>query len=210
MQTLLLCLDIVILYIAARDVPWRQFLQQNWQQHLAWASVAILAVLWSFRAGIMDGLAIHFLGITTLTLMFGLRLALLLGALVVSLQAVTGFSEWQQWSVYYSAKVLLPAALTYVAYAWVYHRLPRHFFVYIFVNAFFTAALGLFLAQAALAGYYTYQGLYEFRSIWDNYLSISILVMFPEALLNGMAVTLLVVYKPHWITTFIDRQYLNK
>ena len=34
------------------------------------------------------------------------------------------------------------------------------------------------------------------------------LLAFPEALLNGMAVTLLVVYQPQWLFDYSDREYL--
>ena len=31
-----------------------------------------------------------------------------------------------------------------------------------------------------------------------------------EPLLNGMAMTLLAVYRPHWVNTFFDREYLGR
>ena len=46
------------------------------------------------------------------------------------------------------------------------------------------------------------------KQIWENYLMITPLVMFPEALLNGMAVTLMVVYRPN-LVTFNDKQYID-
>ncbi|GAA5218011.1 hypothetical protein GCM10025776_25130 [Corallincola platygyrae] len=43
-----------------------------------------------------------------------------------------------------------------------------------------------------------------------TYLNVTPLLMFPEGLLNGMAITLLAVYKPHWLKTYDDRIYLNE
>ena len=52
-------------------------------------------------------------------------------------------------------------------------------------------------------------GYLSWDNIWQNYLVITPLVMFPEALLNGMAVTLMVVYKPEWLKTFSDPVYID-
>jgi uncharacterized membrane protein len=35
------------------------------------------------------------------------------------------------------------------------------------------------------------------------------LLMFGEAFLNGMAMTLLVAYRPRWVSTFHDHWYLD-
>jgi uncharacterized membrane protein len=43
----------------------------------------------------------------------------------------------------------------------------------------------------------------------DSYLSILPLMMFPEAFVNGLVVTGLVVFKPTWIPSFDDEVYLK-
>lgn len=53
-------------------------------------------------------------------------------------------------------------------------------------------------------------GAYPWHIISADYLSIWPLLLFPEALLNGMAMTLLAVYRPHWVSTFFDREYLGR
>lgn len=53
-------------------------------------------------------------------------------------------------------------------------------------------------------------GAYPWHTISADYLSIWPLLLFPEALLNGMAMTLLAVYRPHWVNTFFDREYLGR
>ena len=37
-----------------------------------------------------------------------------------------------------------------------------------------------------------------------------IVMLFPEGFLNGMLMTILVVYRPEWVSSFDDREYLNK
>ncbi|MNC42838.1 hypothetical protein D3C75_916680 [compost metagenome] len=92
------------------------------------------------------------------------------------------------------------------SWAW----LPRHLFVYLFVAAFLGGALSIsvkILASALLMGM---SGAYPWHTIGADYLSIWPLLLFPEALLNGMAMTLLAVYRPHWVNTFFDREYLGR
>ncbi len=62
----------------------------------------------------------------------------------------------------------------------------------------------------ALSGYFYLDGLYSWHIIEDNYLMISTLMLFPEAMFNGMTITLLIIYKPEWVYTFYDKLYLDK
>jgi uncharacterized membrane protein len=42
-----------------------------------------------------------------------------------------------------------------------------------------------------------------------HYLTSSLLLAFPEAFISGMSLTLFVVYKPQWVSTFRDELYLK-
>ncbi len=88
--------------------------------------------------------------------------------------------------------------------------MPKHLFVYLFVAAFFNGALTMVVHLLLISGWMYVSGLYLWGYIVDNYLALLPLLLFPEALLNGMAMTLLVVYKPEWVRTFADRDYIFK
>jgi uncharacterized membrane protein len=86
--------------------------------------------------------------------------------------------------------------------------LPKHLFVYIFANAFIgsgvvvlvqglTATLALFAA-----------GAYPADLLLAEYLPFFLLLGLSEAWLSGMTLTLLVLYRPEWVTSFDDRVYL--
>ena len=60
-----------------------------------------------------------------------------------------------------------------------------------------------------LSGYFYLEGMYSWQVIEDNYLVLTSLMLFPEAMFNGMTVTLLVIYKPEWVYTFYDKLYLD-
>ena len=49
----------------------------------------------------------------------------------------------------------------------------------------------------------------NFIEISENYLILCAIIWFPEAMLNGMAITLMITYRPHWVKTFYDKDYLD-
>ena len=179
-------------------------------QHLCLGGAIVLVPLWTLRAGLHEGLEIHFLGLTSLTLLLGWRLALLAPCLTLLLLAYFGVIPladigWQALS-----GVALPVATSWLLFLGSWAWLPRHLFVYLFVAAFLGGALSIsakVIASALLMGV---SGTYSWHTISADYLSIWPLLLFPEALLNGMTMTLLAVYRPHWVNTFFDREYLGR
>ena len=59
-------------------------------QHLCLGSAIVLVPLWTLRAGLHEGLEIHFLGLTSLTLLLGWRLALLAPCLTLLILGAEG------------------------------------------------------------------------------------------------------------------------
>lgn len=59
-------------------------------QHLCLGGAIVLVPLWTLRAGLHEGLEIHFLGLTSLTLLLGWRLALLAPCLTLLILAYFG------------------------------------------------------------------------------------------------------------------------
>ena len=66
-----------------RLAPWQRLRQEG--QINAWlGAIVVLVLMWSMKAGVKPGLALHLLGVTTLTLMFGRALAILGFSLVLA------------------------------------------------------------------------------------------------------------------------------
>lgn len=172
-------------------------------------ATALLLLFWLFRLHTSLGPDIHFLLVTALTLTLGFRLATLSATLCLVIICVIGTVPWAMLGVFGLATILIPVGLTYTVYALSFHRIPRNFLVYIFLCAFIPAAAVLGVSMLTLAGYYVLEGVYDTYAIVDNYLMIIPLMLFPEALLNGTAITLLVVYKPEWVYTFHDKFYFD-
>lgn len=191
-----------------RKAPWKLLAKRS-VQHLWAASIVVLMLLWSIKAGIRPGLNFHLLGATLLTLMFGLRLAIIALGLVLVAVTLAGGAGWQSLGVNLIIMVMLPALFSYACYSQAYHKLPHHAFIYIFLNAFVVAGLSVMLIGLADAVLLSGSGAYKKEVLDHDYLPYFILMAWPEAILTGMAVSLMVAYRPRWLSTFGDQRYIR-
>lgn len=194
---------------AVKHIDFTHFTRNKQQQHLIFGTAACLFVLWLFKAGIFEGLDVHFLGLSVLTLMLGFRNAIIASFIALLGANITGYGTWENFGVNGLLGTILPISTTYLFYMLSFHRIPRQLFVYIFVCAFFPAALSIALKTLSLGAFYYIEGTYTWDIVFDNYVLLIPLLVFPEALLNGMAITLLVIYQPTWVYTFHDKFYLD-
>jgi uncharacterized membrane protein len=209
-QLAALLLWLLLLGSSMNRALWHNLRTTSLYQHLLLGSAIVLIPLWLLRAGLHDGLTIHFLGITSLTLLLGWRLALWAPCLTLLLLSYTGVEEWANVGWNALLGIALPVATSWLLFLASWAWLPRHLFIYLFIAAFLGGALAIstkVLATALLLGL---SGDYPWQTIIDDYLSIWPLLLFPEALLNGMTMTLLAIYRPHWVNTFFDRTYLGR
>ncbi len=187
--------------------PWGR-LRDSEQLNVWLGMIVLLTVIWSLKAGVKPGLSMHLLGATVFTLSFGPHLAfvgLSLVLLGISLNGAGGFLA-------YAINALLMAGvsvwLSQAMYRLVVRFLPRHFFVYIFVNGFFAAALTVIGVGMAATLLLVVAGAYPLDYLAAEYLPYFLLLGFSEAWLSGMVMTLFVVYRPAWVGTFDDASYL--
>jgi len=188
--------------------PWQRLGRAGFQ-HLWLAGGVGLMLLWSLKTGIKPGLNFHLLGATLLTLMFGARLAMV--ALAVALLGVTlnGADGWASLGMNFLLMAALPVLFSHGLYRQVHCKLPNHVFIYIFLDAFIAAGLAMCLCGLAATAVLVMGEVYPATYLGSNYLPYFILRGWSEALLTGMAVTLMVVFRPEWLSTFDDRQYLK-
>lgn len=174
-----------------------------------WLGMTVLLVLiWSMKAGVRPGLSMHLLGATIFTLSFGPRLAFIGLSLVAAAVTLNTGGGWLS----YAANTLLTAGvgvgLSHLFYRLLDKVLPRHFFVYIFVNGFFGAALTVIGVGFVISTLLALAGAYEWDYLFTEYFPYFLLLGFAEAWLSGMVMTLFVVYRPGWVVTFDDESYL--
>lgn len=190
---------------------WRSdfmLLQHNRLLHLFFAACVVLLVLWRLRTPIQTGFYWHLSAMVSMTLMFGWSQAVIGGSLALLGLTLLGLSDWPGFAPSALLQVVLPASLCYLLLRLSRAWLPRHFVVYVFGNAFFAAGLIALVTGLAVAGVLGAIGAYPADKLVDGYLVFLPLMFFPEAMLNGLWMTILVVYKPQWVRSFSDEEYL--
>lgn len=200
---------IACIVMTLRSVDLRVLKVNKKWQHLVFGAAASVFILWMFRAGIYDGLDVHFLWLSALCLTLGLRWAILCSFLSLLGVTIAGLEQWHMLGVNGLLGVMLPLVLTYLIYNLSFHKLPRHFFVYVFICAFFPGAIMIALKMFLLGSYYYLDGIHDWLTVKENFLILIPLMLFPEAMLNGMTMTLLIIYRPNWVYTFYDKFYLQ-
>ncbi|MBW8192408.1 energy-coupling factor ABC transporter permease [Neiella marina] len=171
--------------------------------------IAALAVLWHLKIELIEGLALHFLLVTAVTLILGFRISCIATSSAMLLLAATNQITWQQLPEHWLIHIFPIIVMSYLLLLISRKYLPRHLFVYIFVNAFLTAAVAIALSIGIQALWYNLTGQYSSDQINQYLLRMLPLMVFPEALLNGMLITVLAVYTPHNLCTYRDSEYLN-
>ncbi len=207
-----------VLVQAVRGAQWWRLRDPADLNVLLAATVGVM-MIWLLNANFADdhlhfGLSLHLLGATLLTLMFGWAFAVLALGLILLLLTLVGSPSGSAalWTLPWDAllSTVVPVALSYRLFRFVDRRLPNNFFIYIFVCAFFGAAAAMGSVILATTLVHAVSGTYGFDSLAYNYLPYGFLLMLPEAFHTGLLMTIFVVYRPQWVSTFDDARYLRK
>lgn len=209
-QVIALLLLVPAYVVALKRLPLSTLQAEPRLQHMLYASAIILMLTWSFRAGISAGLSIHFLGMTTLTLVFGWDLALLAGGTALLVITALGVESWQMLPVNGLTQVLVPASVCILVLRQAERRLPPNFFIYLFIVAFLGGGITVASSGLSLATLLGLAGIHDWEKIYLEYVRYLPLIMFPEGLINGIIMTGLMVFHPDWIRTFNARRYIDE
>ena len=192
-----------------RTAPWRRILDPV--QLNGWlGTIVVLMLVWRMQAGAQPGLNLHLLGATAFTLMFGRQLAIVGFSVVMAAVTFNGGAGWEPYALNVMLMAVFPCVFADVLLRIVERYLPANFFVYIFFAAFFGAAIAVVSTGLLSSVLLWLAGIYPGDMIFSDYFPSYILLGFAEAWLNGAAITLMVVYYPHWVGSFDDRRYLAK
>lgn len=199
----------LVLGWALVTAPWRR-LKDDTQQHLWLGACVALMVLWSVKTGIRPGLNFHLLGATTLALMFRAQLAIVAVAIVIAGVTLAGNGDWHSLSINALIMGVLPILLSYGLFRLSDKNLPNHLFIFIFVDAFLGGALAMAATGVVSNLTLSLSGAYTLAYLKEHYLPYYVLMGWSEAITTGMAITLMVIYRPDWVGTFDDKRYLDK
>ncbi|SIS45647.1 energy-coupling factor ABC transporter permease [Neptunomonas antarctica] len=206
MDILYLC----VVLVAAWKSPWSVIISNRGLQHLFFGATVLLLMMWSMRAGLSPGLSIHFLGVTALTLVLGWDLAILSASLVLLGMTLIGKESWEGLAVNGLCLVVLPVFLSYAIHLFVDKKLPKNFFIYLFVCAFAGSVIAIAASGLTMATLLWMDGVYPWSKIDHQYVSLLPLIMFPEGLMNGILMTAIMVFYPDWIRTFNAKVYIDE
>lgn len=188
--------------------PWLELFSDQRRQHLVFATVFVLCVLWLVRRDFASGLSYHIIGMTAVTLLLDWPLAILAGFVAQLGMLLLGRQDLAALGVNGVLMVLIPVLVTELCALRVERAQPRNLFVYIFFSGFFPAALAVLLCILVGLGVLWVDGLFPMPPWLGDFVGYLWMVIFPEAFINGMIVTALVVFYPDWLETFNRTRYL--
>ncbi len=196
------------LYLALRLAYWRRLLESE-QLHVFLGTSVALILLWQVRAQVDPLWTFHFLGVTTVTLMFGWSFAILAGSLALLAVTLNSGQGWEGMLINGITLIVLPITLTQVILVLVRSLLPKNFFIFVLVNGFLTAGLVALASGYLATGLLLTTGSRSLLELQENFLPFFPLMFLPEAMLNGWITTILVLYRPRWVVSFSDELYLK-
>jgi len=199
---------IPVLIAAFRLAPWRK-IRSNESLHVFLGVCVTVIVLWQIKAVLPGGFSLHLLGATIMTLMFEWQFAVIGMSIVLLVTSISGSAGWGSFGVNALLGCVLPVFCSYVVARAVHRFFPRNFFVYIFLSCFANGGVTMALTSITSVLFLLLASDSASDFLLRHYLTPSLLLVFPEAFISGMSLTLFVVYKPQWVSTFRDELYLK-
>ncbi len=201
-----LCVGVIL--VAIRYTPWRR-LTQSRQLHVFLGAVVALIVLWHMRGQLQPGLSFHIMGVTVITLMFGWSMGIVVASLALVAVCINTGYGWQGYLVSFLTVVLVPITLSQISLVLIRSYLPKQFFVYVLGNGFMTAWLVGYISGYLAMWLLVQSGAYSMAELNVTVMPFFPLMFFPEALINGWIITMLVLFCPSWVQSFSDEQYIH-
>jgi uncharacterized membrane protein len=202
-------LYVPVLLWAVWRAPWVELFTDARRQHLLFGTVFALFLLWLVRRDFDTGVSYHFIGMTAVTLLLDWPLAIV-GGLVAQLGLLLlGRQDLAALGVNGLLLIVLPVLVTEACAMLVERGRPKNPFVYIYCSGFLAAALSALLCLLLGLVVLWYDGLFAMPEWLEDFVGYLWLIIFPEAFINGMVVSALVVFCPEWLETFNRTRYLS-
>ena len=202
-------LGLIIIFFAIALAPWKSLIQTSVRLHLALASVLILGGFWSvLTVDVFDVFSIHPALMTATVIVFGLRIALIIGATAIVWMHLLSGAPWENIGWHYMVNIAAPAMTSRFILSLIDRMRIQNIFIFILGGGFFGSMIAAFtMGATALVLLYLSDSVL-FQSLIDN-AYLFLLLAFPEGFMNGAIVTTLTVLKPELVKTYDDRFYLD-
>lgn len=202
-------LYVPLLVWAVLRAPWVELFTDSRRQHLLFGTVFALFMLWLVRRDFDTGVSYHFIGMTAVTLLLDWPLAIIGGLIAQVGLLLLGRQDLAAMGVNGLLLIALPVLVTECCAMLVERAQPRSPFVYIFCSGFFAAALSALLCLLLGLGLLWFDGRFAMPLWLEDFIGYLWLIVFPEAFINGMVISALVVFCPEWLATFNRTRYLS-
>lgn len=206
------CVLFLVLAVTAKKA-WAVL---QYRPRVAAAALIWLALLWILRAGIdsgqLSGMNYHLLGMSLVTLMLGAPAAFWLATLLFLpyLIITGGVSSSVVFAINALLLLLPPVLICRLLLTLVQRYLPPNLFIYIFVNGFIAAAIGMLFTGALIVTALEHSLAFPGVSLWDASFKVFFLIAWGEAFLSGILAAIFVALAPSMLATFDDTRYLNR
>ncbi len=199
----------IMLPACIRFADWRAIIQVPVRQHLLFASLIFLVVLWLMSVRHIEGLLLHLSGMTAVTLLVGWRFALLVGALATVAYTLLSGQELAAAPLAWLVTVVVPASVSRLLVYELRRIRFRNLFIYLLGAGFGGGVLSAVgMAGAGLLAVHLCEQPEYVAGALENWPLIA-LVAFPEGFINGMLLSVIVVWYPDTVKTFDSVKYLG-
>ncbi len=212
-----LALSGLVLLWAFQGSHWRVLIKPSVINSVLGGIVA-LGVAWNIKATLpgmtaeaMVGLSFQFFGASLLVAMYGVRPAIVMLAGVTSIIGLIS-----SWSLLESLRQFLvlgafPALTACITMRLISRYLPKHLFIFILGHGYVAGLMSIIVPSIVLM--FWHQAF--FPSTWGlsmdlvDWFVTLVILSFTEGSLSGMLLAVFVIYRPHWVPSFIDAEYLK-
>ncbi|HLY97216.1 MAG TPA: energy-coupling factor ABC transporter permease, partial [Sideroxyarcus sp.] len=169
------------LFRAARSAPWRTVLNNGTMVNALVGLLIGAFVFWQFNAGIRPGFNFHILGSTLFVLMFGWQVA----TVAITLVMLATWIRADVGLITLGVNGLLMIAIPVLFSEWMLRfskrHLPKNLFLFVLLDGFVCAALGIMLNVLATTLLLLLLSHYTWGEIQHHYLVATPIIMLTEA-----------------------------
>jgi uncharacterized membrane protein len=201
---------LLAIFMAVRAAPWQSLIEDKALQHRYLAVTVILVIVWRINIDLNFDVVIHFLGLTTVTLLFGWPLAILSAAAAQLGFLFSGLDEAASLALNFLVSGVFPIAVTWWIHQWIEARKPINPFMFIMGTGFLSCLISSTLVSALAIGLLYLGGVYEFTISISEYFGYLPLFIFPEAVVNGMFISAITILHPSMVVTFDEERYFKQ
>lgn len=198
-----------ICYITYKHLPLAKLIADKGMQHRFLAATVLLIIVWRININLELGVIIHFLGMTTMTLMFGWPLAIISAFFAQLGFVLTDTDQLNTLALNFIVSGVLPIWFTWRLHLFIESYKPDNPFLYIMVTGFLSCLLSSILVSLMAITLLWVGGKYDFTISVSEYLGYLPLFIFPEAVINGMLISGFCVLHPQWMVSFDDDRYFQ-